>query len=123
MEGIEKPSPYLRDFSDYEISQTIFTFLFASQDATSSAATWLFQIMAQRPDVLNRVREEGLRVRGGDRDKRLNLETLESMTYTRAVVKELLRYRPPVLMVPYVTKKAFPITDTYTVPKGMISQK
>jgi C-22 sterol desaturase len=30
MEGIEKPSPLLRDFSDYEISQTVFTFLFAS---------------------------------------------------------------------------------------------
>jgi C-22 sterol desaturase len=23
-----------------------------------------------------------------------------------------------VLMVPYLAKKAFPITDTYTVPKG-----
>jgi sterol 22-desaturase len=30
----------------------------------------------------------------------------------------LLRYRPPVIMVPYLAKKAFPITDTYTVPKG-----
>ena len=56
-EGMEKPNPLLRDFSDYEISQTVFTFLFASQDATSSAATWLFQTMAQRPDVLDRVRE------------------------------------------------------------------
>lgn len=40
------------------------------------------------------------------------------MTYTRAVVRELLRYRPPVIMVPYEVKKAFPITDTYTIPKG-----
>jgi len=119
MEGIEKPSPLLRDFTDYEISQTIFTFLFASQDATSSAATWLFQTMAQRPDVLDKIREENLRLRGGDRNKPISMDILDGMTYTRAAVRELLRYRPPVIMVPYLVKKAFPVTDTYTVPKGM----
>ncbi|CAK7198787.1 RNA polymerase C-22 sterol desaturase [Sporothrix eucalyptigena] len=118
VEGLEKPSPLLRDFTDYEISQTIFTFLFASQDATSSACTWLFQIMAQRPDVLDRIREENLRVRGGDPNGAVNMDKVESMTYTRAVVKELLRYRPPVIMVPYLAKKDFPITESYTVPKG-----
>lgn len=118
MEGIEKPSPLLRDFSDYEISQTIFTFLFASQDATSSAATWLFQIMAQRPDVLNKIREENLRIRGGDREMPISMNILDEMNYTKAAVRELLRYRPPVIMVPYLAKKDFPITSTYTVPKG-----
>lgn len=118
MENVEKPSPLLRMFTDYEIAQTVFTFLFASQDATSSAVTYMFQIMAQRPDVLDRVREENLRIRGGDRNKRMTMDTLESCLYTRAVVKELLRYRPPVLMVPYLVKKPFPISDTYTVPKG-----
>lgn len=118
IEGLEKPYPLLRMFSDYEISQTVFTFLFASQDATSSAATWLFQIAAQRPDVLDRVREENLAVRNGDIHAELNMDQLESLKYTRAVVRELLRYRPPVLMIPYEVKKAFPITDSYTVPKG-----
>lgn len=117
-EGLEKPTPLLRDFSDHEIAQTIFTFLFASQDATSSACTWLFQIMAQRPDVLDRVRDENMRVRKGNRHACVSLDELESMTYTRAVVRELLRYRPPVLMVPYLVKKDFPISATYTVPKG-----
>ena len=118
MADVVKPTPYLRDFTDYEISQTIFTFLFASQDATSSACTWLFQITAQQPEVLDKVREENLKVRGGDRDQAISMDQLESMTYTQAVVKELLRYRPPVLMVPYLVKKAFPITESYTVPKG-----
>lgn len=119
LDGVAKPSPMVRMFSDYEIAQTVFTFLFASQDATSSAATWLFQTVAQRPDVLKRIQDENLAVRNGDRTQRLTMDTLESLTYTRAVVKELLRYRPPVLMVPYLAKKPFPITDTYTVPKGM----
>ncbi|KAI9749764.1 MAG: hypothetical protein M4579_006744 [Chaenotheca gracillima] len=114
----EKPAILLRAFTDLEIAQTIFTFLFASQDATSSATTWLFQTMAQRPDVLDQVRAENLKVRDGDRHKRITMDMLEAMPYTRAVVKELLRYRPPVLMVPYLVKKTFPITDTYSVPKG-----
>ncbi|TGO63315.1 hypothetical protein BOTNAR_0102g00170 [Botryotinia narcissicola] len=116
--GMTKPTPLLREFTDFEIAQTVFTFLFASQDATSSAATWLFQVMAQRPEVLDKVREENLRVRGGDKRVRPNMDMMESMKYTRAVVRELLRWRPPVLMVPYVAKKAFPITPDYTVPKG-----
>ncbi|KAH7178431.1 cytochrome P450 [Fusarium sp. MPI-SDFR-AT-0072] len=115
---VEKPTPLLRMFNDYEISQTIFTFLFASQDATSSAATWLFQVTAQRPDVLDRVREENIKVRNGDPNAPITMDQLESLTYTRAVVRELLRWRPPVIMVPYVTKKAFPLTENYTVPKG-----
>lgn len=118
MEGIEKPTHLLREFTDYEISQTVFTFLFASQDATSSAATWLFQIMAQRPDCLDQIREENLRVRDGDRSKPITMDMLDKMVYTKGAVRELLRYRPPVIMVPYLAKKPFPITDTYTVPKG-----
>ena len=114
----EKPAQLLRIFSDLEIAMTVFTFLFASQDATSSASTWLFQLMADRPEVLDRVREENLRVRNGDRNIRFSMDILENMPYTRAVVKEVLRYRPPVIMVPYMTKKSFPITPEYTAPKG-----
>ncbi len=114
----EKPAALVRDFSNFEISQTIFTFLFASQDATSSACTWLFQVMADRPEILDRVRAENLAARNGDKDVRFSMDLLENLPYTRAVVKELLRYRPPVIMVPYVVKKPFPVSDSYTAPKG-----
>ncbi|KAL9102533.1 MAG: hypothetical protein Q9187_009112 [Circinaria calcarea] len=114
----EKPTQVLRGFSDFEISMTLFTFLFASQDATSSASTWLFQLMADRPELLDKVREENLNVRNGDRDVRFSMDMLEKMTFTRAVVKETLRYRPPVIMVPYLVKKDFPVSDTFTAPKG-----
>jgi C-22 sterol desaturase len=114
----EKPDMLIRWFSDFEISMTLLTFLFASQDATSAATTWLFQIMADRPEFLEKLREENLRVRNGDVDMRVTMNMLDNMPYTKAVVKETLRYRPPVIMVPYIAKKAFPITDTYTAPKG-----
>ncbi|KAK9318970.1 cytochrome P450 [Lipomyces orientalis] len=108
----------IRVFNDKEISETIFTFLFASQDASSSATTWLFQILADRPDVFAKVREEQLRVRDYDVNKRLTIDMVDKMTYTHMVVKEALRYRPPVIMVPYLVKKDYPISPDYTVPKG-----
>ncbi|CAG8222008.1 unnamed protein product [Penicillium salamii] len=114
----EKPTNMIREFTNEEIGETLFTFLFASQDASSSATTWLFQILAQRPDVLDKLRQENLAARGGDKNKSFDLPMLESLTYTNAVIKELLRHRPPVIMVPYLATKNFPVTPNYTVPKG-----
>lgn len=121
MDQEERPETLIRWFSDMEISMTVFTFLFASQDATSSACTWLFQLMADRPEILDKVRIENLSIRGGDQDKASTLNMVDDMIFTRAVVKEILRYRPPVIMVPYVAKKNFPISENYTIPKGMSS--
>ncbi|KAL4947673.1 cytochrome P450 [Aspergillus filifer] len=117
-ENVPKPANLIREFSDQEISETLFTFLFASQDASSSATTWLFQILAQRPDVLSKLRSENLAARNGDRFKPFDLPMLESLPYTTAVIKEVLRHRPPVIFVPYLATRSFPITPSYTVPKN-----
>lgn len=107
-----------REYSDNEIAMVILSFVFASQDAMSSALVYAFQLTADNPEVLAKIREEQMRVRGDDVDAPLTLDLIEDMVYTRAVVKEVLRIRPPVIMVPYLTTKAFPITKDYTVPKG-----
>lgn len=108
----------IRMFSNKEISEAIFTFLFASQDASSSLCCWLFQLVADKPEVAKKIREEQLAIRNGNPHQRLTGELIDQMTYTTMVVKECLRYRPPVIMVPYKAKKAYPITETYSVPKG-----
>ncbi|KAI0963058.1 hypothetical protein AcW1_000246 [Taiwanofungus camphoratus] len=105
-----------RDFSDLEMAMVLFSFLFASQDAMSSGLIYGLQHLADHPAVLARVREEQERVRGGEYGKAITLEMMDAMPYLRAVVKESLRLRPPVTMVPYKTTKAFPISDDYTVP-------
>ncbi|GMK59354.1 hypothetical protein CspeluHIS016_0703690 [Cutaneotrichosporon spelunceum] len=107
-----------REYSDNEIAMVVLSFLFASQDAMSSALVYSFQLTADHPEILEKIREEQMRVRGGDLDAPLTLDLVEDMVYTRAVVKEVLRYRPPVIMVPYLTTRNFPITEDYTVPKG-----
>ncbi|CCH43196.1 C-22 sterol desaturase [Wickerhamomyces ciferrii] len=108
----------VREFSNKEISEAIFTFLFASQDASSSLACWLFQIVADRPDIAEKIRQEQLAVRDNDPSKPLSLELIDKMTYTNMVVRESLRYRPPVIMVPYVVKKSFQVNEGYSAPKG-----
>ncbi|BGP45698.1 RNA polymerase C-22 sterol desaturase [Rhodotorula kratochvilovae] len=108
----------VREYSDKEMALVLLSFIFASQDAMSSSITFAFQLLADHPEVLAKVREEQSRVRAGDLDSPMSLAWLEQMPYTNAVTKEVLRYRPPVIMVPYMTKKPFPINDEYTVPKG-----
>lgn len=111
-----RPQILIRDFSSDEIAQTFLAMLFASQDATSSSITWLFQYVADNPHVLEKIREEQLRVRQGDYNKKVDMQMVDEMEYTRWTVKENLRIRPPVLMVPYKTKKPYDLNG-YTVPK------
>lgn len=84
----------------------------------SSSITFAFQHLADYPDVLGKVREEQTLVRGDDLESPITLDVLDQMPYVHAVAKEVLRHRPPVIMVPYLTKKAFPLTEDYTVPAG-----
>ncbi|KAK0198993.1 cytochrome P450 [Armillaria mellea] len=107
-----------RDFSNHEMAMVIFSFLFASQDAMSSGLIYGFQHLADRPDILAKVREEQERVRQGNYDAPLTIEMMDEMPYLQAFVKESMRIKPPVTMVPYKTTKAFPISSDYTVPAG-----
>ncbi|KAH9866760.1 hypothetical protein J1614_008453 [Plenodomus biglobosus] len=91
------PKNLTRKFTDTEVAHALFTFLFASQDASSSATIWLFQIIAQGIDVLERIRAEILVTRGGDAYAPMGLAMIGSRTYTNAAVKEPLRRRPPVI--------------------------
>ncbi|KAH9927478.1 cytochrome P450 sterol C22-desaturase [Epithele typhae] len=109
-----------KDFSDMEMAMVVFSFLFASQDAMSSGVIYGMQHLADMPDILAKVREEQERVRGGDGDRPLTLDMLDQMTYLRAFVRESLRVKPPVTMVPYLATKSFPISDSYTAPSGSI---
>ncbi len=48
------------------------------------------------------------------------MEIAEQLVYTRAVIKEILRIRPPAPLVPQMAVADVRLTDDYTVPKGTI---
>eukprot|EP00126_Sphaerothecum_destruens_P000086 Sdes_comp10105_c0_seq1m1709 len=104
-------------FSDYGMACTVLDFLFASQDASTSSLVWAITLLEENPDMLRRVREEQLHLRPtlGPLE-----DVLENLVYTKMVVKELLRFRPPAVMVPHEAVSPFQLTEDYVVPKGTI---
>eukprot|EP01133_Synstelium_polycarpum_P008016 gene8016-9417_t len=96
---------------------TLLSFMFASQDALSSSLVWVVALLTKHKDVLARVRTEqyNLRPNGGP----LDLETMRKALYTRQVVNEILRFRPPAVMVPHETIADIVIgSENLVVPKG-----
>ena len=104
-------------FTDYGMACTMLDFLFASQDASTSSLVWVIDLLKEHPEVLSRVREEQLRLRPNDEH---TSDLLESMHYTRMVVKEVLRHRPPAVMVPHETVEPYQLTSNYKVPQGAV---
>lgn len=115
-----------REYSDHEIAMVVLSFLFASQDAMTSAIIYLFQLMADNPEILAKVREEQYRIRGADIEGPTSLDMVDDMVYTRACIKESLRLMPPVIMVslvgraiPYLLLTAFPRLGTLPRQEGV----
>ncbi|KAL8828580.1 MAG: hypothetical protein Q9170_006540 [Blastenia crenularia] len=76
------------------------TFLFAGHDTTSSAACYIVHLLNQHPKALERVRQEYDEVFGLDTAKTAQIITdgphlLNRLPYSMAVIKEVLRLRPP----------------------------
>ncbi|CAN6996174.1 hypothetical protein IGI04_018224 [Brassica rapa subsp. trilocularis] len=105
---------------DEEIGGFLFDFLFAAQDASTSSLLWAVALLDSEPEVLRRVREEVVRIWPHESDALITVEQLAEMKYTRSVAREVVRFRPPATMVPHVAAEDFPLTESYTVPRGTI---
>uniref|UniRef100_A0A7S0V0I1 C-22 sterol desaturase n=1 Tax=Polytomella parva TaxID=51329 RepID=A0A7S0V0I1_9CHLO len=111
------PLPFY--YEDTKMADTVMDFLFASQDASTASLVWTLTMMAERPDILNRVRAEQLKLREDPTAPIVN-EILNEAVFPRQVVKEVLRYRPPAPMVPQHVMQPFKVDDNYTAPKGTL---
>ena len=110
----------IQSLSAEELGRNMFGFFLAQQEPQTGATTWLFQLLAHRPDTVDRTRAENIAVRGGDKGKQLDMTMQRSLIYTTAVVREALRYRSPILIIPYDVTTTLPVTHSYTIPKGAI---
>ncbi|KAL6052683.1 Sterol C-22 desaturase [Balamuthia mandrillaris] len=123
-EAEEKGAPAPEHSSDNDVACTVLDFLFASQDASSASLTWACHFLARHKDVLQRVRDEVEHFFKAS-TQNLTPEMLTSMTYTRQVIKEVLRIRAPATLVPHKALKDFQLKDDnlgidVTVPKGSL---
>ncbi|XP_027338189.1 cytochrome P450 710A11-like [Abrus precatorius] len=106
--------------SDAEIGGYLFDFLFAAQDASTSSLLWAVALLDSHPEVLAKVREEVAGIWSPESDVLITSEQLREMKYTQAVAREVVRFRPPATLVPHIAAERFPLTESYTIPKGAI---
>lgn len=104
--------------SDHAMADTMLDFLFASQDASTASLTMITATMADRPEILARVREEQKRLRPNDEP--LTYDLVQEMTFTRQCVMEQLRLYPPAPMVPMKAHNDFHLDDKTVIPKGSL---
>ncbi|KAJ8762077.1 hypothetical protein K2173_006741 [Erythroxylum novogranatense] len=117
-EAAGKPAP--SHSSDYEIGGFLFDFLFAAQDASTSSLLWAISVLDSHPEVLWKVREEVGTLWSPESDTSITADQIKEMKYTQAVAREVIRYRAPATMVPHIAAVDFPLTESYTIPKGTI---
>jgi len=76
------------------IRDETFNILLAGRDTTAGLTTFTITLLADHPDVFNRLRAEVLEILGPN--GKVNPENLREMKYLRAVLNETLRLYPPV---------------------------
>ena len=76
---------------DSDLLGHINALIFGAVDTTSSAFSRLFHLLAQKPDLQNRIREEGRIAREQSGTEELEFKVLENLTYTDAFIREVLR--------------------------------
>jgi cytochrome P450 len=85
--------------ADQEVRDALFTILIAGHETTALALAWALADIAERPEVIDRIRDKLARVTGGGPPEAGHLAALE---YLEATVRESLRLRP---VVPFVVRK------------------
>ena len=81
--------------------------MFAAQDATNSALTYAADVLEARPDVMEKMQEEVESALGkGGKDAWTKLRDAEALPYTLKVANQMLHHKPPVPMIPHLSKKA-----------------
>lgn len=104
-----------RSLTDGQIRNEVATIYGAGHETTANALTWAWHELMQKPEVLARLQEEV--DDAGDVNAAADLA---SLTYTRMVFDEALRFRPP---VPINGRMAATSTELggYTVEPGAIA--
>ena len=83
--------------SDAQLRNEVATLFIAGYDTVATSLTWTWYLLGERPAVMARLKEEVDRVLEG---RTPTFPDLKALPYTRNVLRESLRLRPPVGMVP-----------------------
>lgn len=103
-------------FTRGELIDQLGVLFLAGHETSASALTWAFYILANRPDVVARIRNEVDRVTGGGA---IGFEHIKALAYTRNVFRETIRLYPPITFLPRVALEDTRIGDR-RIPRGAL---
>ena len=101
-------------FTRKELIDQMGVFFLAGHETTASVLTWVFFILAMRPDITARLRAEVAAIVG---DGDVEFSHVKQLAYTRNVFREALRLYPPITFIPRVAAEATRI-GRFKVKKG-----
>jgi cytochrome P450 len=100
--------------TNQQLRDEVLTIFAAGYETTAITLTWIMDFLVNKPDILARLREEVDTVLG---QRTPTMEDLQKLTYTRQVLQESMRLRPPAY---FVTRTAAEddVIDGYHIPAG-----
>ncbi|MCK9619724.1 MAG: cytochrome P450 [Methylobacter sp.] len=100
--------------SDKQIRDEVITIFSAGHETTANLLSWTLYLLARHPDVLAKLRQELDTLVQGEIP---TAEDLQQLVYTRAVLNESMRFRPPVGIIMRKIIKDTEI-DGYSLKQG-----
>jgi cytochrome P450 len=82
--------------TDRELRDEVIALFLAGHETTALTLSWFFVLVAEHPEVLARMRDEAEQVLAG---REPTMADLPKLVYTRQVIDEVLRLRPPASMI------------------------
>ena len=105
---------------EHEIAGMMIALLMAGQHSSSVTSSWIMLRMASRPDIMEELYEEQLRILGNS-SKPLTLENVQSLPLLMNVVRETLRLHPPIHSIMRKVKNPLHVEGTnYVIPPSHV---
>ena len=105
---------------DREIAHMMIALLMAGQHSSSSSSSWIMLRLASRPDIMEELYQEQIRVLGADLPP-LKYEDLAKLPLLQNVIKEVLRLHTPIHSIMRKVKSPMPISGTkYVIPTSHV---
>jgi sterol 14alpha-demethylase len=105
---------------DMEIAHMMIALLMAGQHSSSSSSAWIMLRLAARPDIMEELYQEQIKVLGSDLPP-LQYEDLSKLTLHQNVLKEVLRLHTPIHSIMRKVVSPMPVAGTkYVLPTSRV---
>ncbi|KAJ8922207.1 hypothetical protein NQ315_004144, partial [Exocentrus adspersus] len=105
------------DLTDEDIREEVDTFMFEGHDTASVAICYALYAICQNGNIQKKVYSELEEVFGNDSKVEITTSQINELKYLDIVVKEALRYYPPVPLIERMLEDDWTV-DGVTIPKG-----